>query len=103
MNNIIFTDELYQPGKLYPFNQVRPIGDIRIGIVTISEKWNLVNTQLQARRNESPVRIPVNLIPSINFWKDFKAGVNDFSKPGKDYRLLESAFQLFEYNDWAIR
>jgi len=102
MNNITFTDELYEPGRLYPFNQVRNICDIRIGIVTIREKWNLINTQRQSPLNDS-IKVPVNLIPSINFLKDYKAGDNDFSKPGNNYRLLESAMQLFDYNDWAIR
>lgn len=103
MNNITFTDELYQPGKLYPFNLVRNISDIRIGIVTIGEKWKLINTQHKSSFKDDPVNVPVNLIPSINFWKNYKVGASDFSQPGSNYRLLESAIQIFEYNDWAIR
>lgn len=103
MNNITFTDELYQPDKLYPFSLVRNISDIRIGIITIREKWKLLCTLLKSSSNDNPIKVPANLIPSINFWKDNKAGENDFSKPGSNYRLLESAIQIFEYNDWAIR
>lgn len=36
---IIFTEEFCQPETLYPFTLTRQIQDIRIGILTIREKW----------------------------------------------------------------
>lgn len=36
---IIFTEEFCQPEDLYPFTLTRQIQDIRIGILTIREKW----------------------------------------------------------------
>lgn len=39
MNKIIFTEEFSQPENLYPFTYTRQIQDIRIGILTIREKW----------------------------------------------------------------
>jgi len=39
MNKIIFTEEYCQPENLYPFTLTRQIQDIRIGILTIREKW----------------------------------------------------------------
>jgi UDP-N-acetylglucosamine diphosphorylase/glucosamine-1-phosphate N-acetyltransferase len=39
MNKIIFTEEFCQPENLYPFTLTRQIQDIRVGIVTIREKW----------------------------------------------------------------
>jgi UDP-N-acetylglucosamine diphosphorylase / glucose-1-phosphate thymidylyltransferase / UDP-N-acetylgalactosamine diphosphorylase / glucosamine-1-phosphate N-acetyltransferase / galactosamine-1-phosphate N-acetyltransferase len=39
MNKIIFTEEFCQPEYLYPFTLTRQIQDIRIGILTIREKW----------------------------------------------------------------
>lgn len=39
MNKIIFTEEFCQPENLYPFTLTRKIQDIRIGILTIREKW----------------------------------------------------------------
>ena len=39
MNKIIFTEEFCQPESLYPFTLTRQIQDIRIGILTIREKW----------------------------------------------------------------
>jgi len=39
MKKIVFTEEFCQPENLFPFSLVRQIQDIRIGILTIREKW----------------------------------------------------------------
>ena len=39
MNKIIFTEEFCQPENLYPFTLTRQLQDIRVGILTIREKW----------------------------------------------------------------
>lgn len=36
---IVFTEEFCQPENLYPFTRTRQIQDIRVGILTIREKW----------------------------------------------------------------
>jgi UDP-N-acetylglucosamine diphosphorylase / glucose-1-phosphate thymidylyltransferase / UDP-N-acetylgalactosamine diphosphorylase / glucosamine-1-phosphate N-acetyltransferase / galactosamine-1-phosphate N-acetyltransferase len=42
MNKIIFTEEYCQPENLYPFTLTRQIQDIRVGILTIREKWERI-------------------------------------------------------------
>lgn len=39
MQKIIFTEEYCKPGNLHPFTFTRHIPDIRLGILTIREKW----------------------------------------------------------------
>lgn len=39
MKKIVFTEEFCQPEKLFPFTLTRQIQDIRLGILTIREKW----------------------------------------------------------------
>ena len=39
MNKLIFTGEFCQPENLHPFTLTRQMQDIRIGILTIREKW----------------------------------------------------------------
>ena len=39
MNKIIFTEEFCQPENLFPFTLTRQLQDIRIGILSIREKW----------------------------------------------------------------
>jgi UDP-N-acetylglucosamine diphosphorylase/glucosamine-1-phosphate N-acetyltransferase len=42
MNKIIFTEEFCQPENLYPFTLTRQLQDIRAGILTIREKWEIM-------------------------------------------------------------
>ena len=39
MAKIIFTEEFCKPENLHPFTLTRQIQDLRIGILTIREKW----------------------------------------------------------------
>jgi UDP-N-acetylglucosamine diphosphorylase / glucose-1-phosphate thymidylyltransferase / UDP-N-acetylgalactosamine diphosphorylase / glucosamine-1-phosphate N-acetyltransferase / galactosamine-1-phosphate N-acetyltransferase len=39
MNKIVFTEEFCSPENLFPFTLTRQIQDIRIGVLTIREKW----------------------------------------------------------------
>jgi len=39
MKKIVFTEEFCQPENLFPFTLTRQIQDIRIGILTVREKW----------------------------------------------------------------
>src|SRR5689334_765924 len=41
MKKIVFTEEFCQPENFFPFSLTRQIQDIRIGILTIREKWEL--------------------------------------------------------------
>lgn len=42
MNKIIFTEEFCQPENLHPFTLTRQMQDIRVGILTIREKWEMI-------------------------------------------------------------
>ena len=39
MDKIIFTEEFCQPENLHPFTLTRQLQDLRVGILTIREKW----------------------------------------------------------------
>lgn len=42
MDQLIFTEEFCQPENLHPFTLTRQIQDIRVGILTIREKWEQI-------------------------------------------------------------
>jgi UDP-N-acetylglucosamine diphosphorylase/glucosamine-1-phosphate N-acetyltransferase len=42
MNKIIFTEEYCQPENLFPFTLTKQIQDLRVGILTIREKWEKI-------------------------------------------------------------
>ncbi|HEY0042335.1 MAG TPA: putative sugar nucleotidyl transferase, partial [Flavisolibacter sp.] len=39
MKKIVFTEEFCNPGLLFPFTLTRQVQDIRVGILTVREKW----------------------------------------------------------------
>ncbi|HEX8313841.1 MAG TPA: putative sugar nucleotidyl transferase [Flavisolibacter sp.] len=39
MKKLVFTEEFCNPGNLFPFTLTRQVQDIRVGILTIREKW----------------------------------------------------------------
>ena len=66
MQKIIFTEEYCKPANLHPFTLTRHIQDIRVGILTIREKWERM---LQ--------------LPSFNKWEDHYLGDESSVKIGE--------------------
>lgn len=71
MNKIIFTEEFCQPENLHPFTLTRQIQDIRIGILTIREKW------------ERALHLP-SFDRKEDDYKDFERSVNIDEVTGND-------------------
>lgn len=71
MNKIIFTEEFCQPEKLYPFTLTRQLQDIRVGILTIREKWEKMLGLESFDKNEDD-------------YKDLSRAVNIAAVIGKD-------------------
>lgn len=88
--------------SLFPFSINRHVADIRIGMLTIKEKWEYGFNLFPSL--EIPNDIPANLIPSIHFFNEIN--LNGWSVAlGKNetYRLLNNPWEIASYNDWALR
>lgn len=72
MNKIIFTEEYCQPENLYPFTLTRQIQDIRVGILTIREKWEKALGLPSFDRNEDDYK---DLDRSLTIEEAVKDGV----------------------------
>ena len=117
---IVLNDTSVRPG-LYPFGIISPISSIRIGILTIQEKWekitgaevfesmesffNAVND-----KNEKPdLIIDSNIIPSQIWWRQLQQqrGIFDNGKitpsDSNIVKIIKHPWQIFQLNDWAIR
>jgi UDP-N-acetylglucosamine diphosphorylase / glucose-1-phosphate thymidylyltransferase / UDP-N-acetylgalactosamine diphosphorylase / glucosamine-1-phosphate N-acetyltransferase / galactosamine-1-phosphate N-acetyltransferase len=88
--------------RLYPFTATRQAADIRIGILTIREKWDKINVILS---NPLPLSFAGNIIPSIDWIELFSSDEDD-----KDIftnetlvKVIDHPWDIFKYNDWAIR
>jgi UDP-N-acetylglucosamine diphosphorylase / glucose-1-phosphate thymidylyltransferase / UDP-N-acetylgalactosamine diphosphorylase / glucosamine-1-phosphate N-acetyltransferase / galactosamine-1-phosphate N-acetyltransferase len=116
MIKLVLDDTLIQP-HLYPFTYTRSAADIRIGILTIREKWEKLLGQkvtvngddyLQHAASEQeniPAVFAANIIPSTDFIKALLKGnysEQDFLEQ-TTVRILQHPWQIFQYNDWAIR
>src|SRR5437588_12704711 len=66
--HIAFNAENFDSNNLYPFTLTRDVLDIRCGILTIREKWKLVEKILSTQGSKKKrigveIKIPVNAIP----------------------------------------
>lgn len=106
----ILLDDLSFNNSLYPFGSVKSMVHIRLGILSILEKWEFVfpgRVTLTSQKSPDEAltsykKIPANLIPSSNFLKQLKKDFNA-NLPADDCKLLQHSWQLFEYNNWAIQ
>ena len=107
--NILLDDISFQ-NTLFPFGVVRSQAHIRIGILTIFEKWQfffpgkvfIASEKLVHDFDQSDyIKYPANFIPSFQFLKtlSFQKEKIPFDASCK---ILEHPWQIFEYNNWAI-
>jgi hypothetical protein len=53
------------PEKLYPFTETRNLLDIRVGILTLREKWQLfLPGFMNGEESPDDIRISANVLPS---------------------------------------
>jgi UDP-N-acetylglucosamine diphosphorylase/glucosamine-1-phosphate N-acetyltransferase len=69
MKKIVFTEEFCQPENLFPFTLTRQIQDMRVGILTIREKWEQ--------------------------W----LGIESYDKKEEDYKDLDRAIEIAEVDE----
>jgi UDP-N-acetylglucosamine diphosphorylase / glucose-1-phosphate thymidylyltransferase / UDP-N-acetylgalactosamine diphosphorylase / glucosamine-1-phosphate N-acetyltransferase / galactosamine-1-phosphate N-acetyltransferase len=78
MQKIIFTEEYCKPKNLHPFTLIRHIQDIRVGILTIREKW------------EKLLKLP-SFDKWENYYLDDERSVKIDKNIGKDIYLMVHA------------
>jgi hypothetical protein len=99
--NIHLTDHESRAG-LQPFTCTRSVADIRIGILTIWEKWQ----HLIQRYSDFPdsISMPAHLIPNL----DNASALVSLASTGKGFHSstafsLLHPWQIFQYNDQALK
>jgi UDP-N-acetylglucosamine diphosphorylase / glucose-1-phosphate thymidylyltransferase / UDP-N-acetylgalactosamine diphosphorylase / glucosamine-1-phosphate N-acetyltransferase / galactosamine-1-phosphate N-acetyltransferase len=109
MKQILLDDSLEAAG-LYPFTRTRHAAEIRVGILTIKEKWELMLGERvhlsSGRKNESDANtiiVPANIIPTKEFVKDVLRRGGAPEQLPADMLVLEHPWQIFQFNDRAIR
>lgn len=82
--------------SLYPFSQIRDVQDIRVGILTIREKWNLISQKL----NITFLEVDNNIVPSLEYAHSL---IRNTEPDSSHYRVIQFPWDIFSHNDWAIR
>lgn len=103
----VLLDDISCAELLYPFTSTRSIVDVRVGILTIREKWELllskkIQTTSQAGQNrtESTI-IPGNVIPSKALIEKLESG--EYSESENQGSILRFPWQISQFNDQQIR
>src|SRR5687767_2120314 len=103
----ILLDDISGKRNLYPFASTRSVADIRIGILTIREKWQrlldqkihilseIIPGDIDLKKNAN---ISANVIPSRLWVDDFLSG-----KESKKAITLEYPWQIFQNNEQALK
>jgi len=94
---------------LFPFSLIRHVADIRIGIVTIREKWEIlldqrVTLHSDHRLSNDSVIVSANIIPSNDFVSSLVQSGMDVACIDFDVcKVIQYPWHIFHYNDWALR
>lgn len=105
----IILDDAGIQANLYPFSTTRHVADIRVGILTIREKWNFFpGFELGSNQSEPGTQDPAvavikaNIIPTPGSLKALLSSA-DSTRTGEMTRVLEFPWHIFQLNDWALR
>lgn len=102
---IILSDKDFRQ-NLFPFTQTRHAADIRVGILTIREKWEqLTNEEVTTDIEAGGIVIPANFIPTLSNFQQ----IIDLASQKKEIvfseeiKVIEHPWHIFQLNDYAIR
>ena len=102
---IILTEEGIRE-NLFPFTHTRHTADIRIGILTIREKWEmLTGDKVSTDGNEQGIVVPANLIPTPENFEEILHSVrnNICVTESHSVKFINHPQHIFQLNDYALR
>jgi UDP-N-acetylglucosamine diphosphorylase/glucosamine-1-phosphate N-acetyltransferase len=98
--NPIVLNEPSSKDYLFPFTLMRSVPDIRIGILTLREKWEyLTGEKITVTRDNDDKTIPAGIIPSQQLIESIKKGAYNFLEEEN----LQYPWQIFQLTDAGIR
>jgi len=89
-----FTTDARLIKTLFPFAEIRPVENIRIGILTIKQKWELIVPA------DYPHKIPCNLLPSSRHREELQM-TGQFTQSSED-TTIERPWQITQLNATEI-
>jgi UDP-N-acetylglucosamine diphosphorylase / glucose-1-phosphate thymidylyltransferase / UDP-N-acetylgalactosamine diphosphorylase / glucosamine-1-phosphate N-acetyltransferase / galactosamine-1-phosphate N-acetyltransferase len=107
MNEVVLNDTLIHQ-DLFPFGQLHSVADIRVGILTIREKWEQIFEHQVVLSRQSGHHVPMvaaNIIPDATFVEAFREGKHNqlIGSGSHPIKTIQYPWQIFEYNDEMLR
>ena len=104
----IYLDEQFCRSGLFPFTHTRHVADIRVGMLTIREKWeHLGDYKIFTTKDSLPadhISIPANLIASQENINDIiSTYADDLTGENAGTKKIKHPWDIFLLNDWALR
>jgi UDP-N-acetylglucosamine diphosphorylase/glucosamine-1-phosphate N-acetyltransferase len=114
----IILDDTFTKQQLYPFTAVRNAADIRIGILTIREKWEKIlgyaistneagvdSPKAFPNENDAPAFISSDIVPTKKWFEEMlqNGGSENMLQHQNDVRVLKHGIDIVKNNDWALR
>jgi len=90
---IIYLDESDCKAKFYPLAEIRHVADLRLGILTLREKWELRGYEVSTGEPGSALKLPSNTVPADNIE----------TLPQEKLEVIEYPWDLFRLNVQEIR
>ncbi len=101
---IVLTDKHIRE-NLFPFTYLRHTADIRIGILTIREKWEiLLQEKVSINEADEGVHIPASIIPTEENYKQIiEAAKNKVSLLETNIiKIISFPWHIFQLNEYAL-
>jgi len=90
--------------RLYPFTETRDVLDLRIGILTMREKWNLLlKDAIGGEQAFNRITIPANTIPSHELAHKILGQKYHSESETTSIKKIDHPWHIFELNDFCIR
>jgi UDP-N-acetylglucosamine diphosphorylase/glucosamine-1-phosphate N-acetyltransferase len=101
----IYLDESKSREQLFPFTHTRHVADIRVGILTIREKWEMITGEPVCAIEKGAVSINANIIPTRETAENILQAAKDKTPllETEEIKMLHYPWHIFEHNDWALR
>lgn len=101
----VLADETHSKELLYPFAQIGQVVDIRIGILTIREKWKLLAPdEIRFTGSESAQAISSRFIPSREIVERIRQGLSaDGLASEYPNRFINYPWQIATFNEQCLR
>lgn len=105
----IYLDDSGLRDDLYPLAELQHVSDIRVGILTIREKWEQLlgkrvgDQQDDSVRLETMIRVPANWVPNADCFEEMLSLAKESQPLPPHLSSIQYAWDALHLNDQAIR